>query len=148
MLDSFNPKTNPSMLNHFENDYAEYRLKDSVMYITYKENVRIDLKAGIQIVKDRLLLHKDEFLPVLCDIRGIKEINKPARDYLANEGSALIKAVAFIVEAPLSEKLSKFYLRTSKPPIPTGLFEETSEAMIYLSKFMRKTKNPKTINEG
>ena len=135
------------MSKHFENDYAEYRLKNSIIYITYKKNVRIDLKAGIQIVKDRLLLHKDQPLPVLCDIRGIKEINKSARDYLAIEGSTLVKAVAFIIEPPISEKLSKFYLRTSKPPIPTELFEETSEALIYLSKFMRKTKSTQTIKE-
>ncbi|TGV03616.1 DUF7793 family protein [Flavivirga rizhaonensis] len=121
---------------HYENEYVQYWLKNKIVHITYKKDVTIDLNGGIQIVKDRLKLHRDEFLPVLCDIRGIKEISKSARDYLANEGSTLVKTVALIIEPPVSELLSEFYLRTSKPLIPTKLFEEIPMALIYLDEFL------------
>ncbi|MFI1770561.1 hypothetical protein ACH5TX_02405 [Flavobacteriaceae bacterium MEBiC06459] len=96
----------------------------------------IDLDAAIQVVKDRLLLHEGQFLPILCDIRGIKNINKSARAYVAMEGSTLIKAVAVIIEPPVSKMLSEFYIRTSTPQIPTKSFENKEDALKFLRAFM------------
>tara|TARA_R110002049_G_scaffold298487_1_gene488238 strand:+ start:529 stop:912 length:384 start_codon:yes stop_codon:yes gene_type:complete len=126
------------MRNYFENDYTSYRFHDGILHIIYHEGVSIDLNAAHHIVKDRLLLHEGRRLPVLCDIRGIKDINKSARAYLAMEGSTLIKAVAVIVEPPVSEMLSEFYIRTSNPPIPTQSFEHMENALVFLQEFMTK----------
>lgn len=123
------------MTPYFDNDYAAYKLHDGILYITYHRGVYIDLPAAVQIVKDRLLLHEGRQLPVLCDIRGIKEANKSARVYLAMEGSILVKAVAFLVETPVSEMMSKFYVRTSTPPIATQSFEHQEQALSFLNKF-------------
>ncbi|MFG6686744.1 hypothetical protein ACGK9U_09200 [Mariniflexile sp. HNIBRBA6329] len=124
------------MRNYFENDYTSYRFHNDVLHIIYHQGVSIDLNAAVQIVKDRLFLHEGRTLPILCDIRGIKEINKSARAYLAMEGSTLIKAVAVIVEPPVSEMMSEFYIRTSNPTIPTQSFENLEDAMVFLGKFM------------
>lgn len=124
------------MRNYFENDYTSYRFLEGILHIKYHQGVRIDLKAAVQIVKDRLFLHEGRLLPVLVDIRGIEEINKSARAYLAMEGSTLVKAAAVIVEAPVSEMLSEFYIRTSNPPIPTKSFERMEDAMEFLNEFM------------
>tara|TARA_R110000868_G_scaffold399620_1_gene673558 strand:+ start:324 stop:701 length:378 start_codon:yes stop_codon:yes gene_type:complete len=124
------------MRNFFENDYTSYRFLDGVLHIIYHQGVSIDLNAAVQIVEDRLSLHEGRDLPVVCDIRGIKEINKSARAYLAMEGSTLIKAVAVIVEPPVSEMLSEFYIRTSNPPIPTKSFENMQEALSFLNEFL------------
>lgn len=122
------------MLDFYKNDYATYRLEEDILIIIYHEGVYVDLKAAVQVVKDRLLIQQGEHLAVLCDIRGIKEINKSARNYLALEGSVLIKAVAIIVEPPVSEILSTFYLRTNKPPIPNKAFHSLEEAKLFLRK--------------
>lgn len=121
-----------SMLDFYKNDFATYKLEDDILVIIYHDNVIVDLEAAVQIVEDRLLIQQGQHLPVLCDIRGIKEINKSARNYLAFEGSVLIKAVAIIVEPPVSESLSKFYLRTTKPPIPNQSFYSHEEAKVFL----------------
>lgn len=120
------------MLDFYKNDYATYKLEDDILVIIYHSGVYIDLKAAVQVVKDRLLIQQGDRFAVLCDIRGIKEINKSARNYLALEGSVLIKAVAIIVEPPVSEILSTFYLRTNKPPIPNDSFHSFEEAKIFL----------------
>lgn len=124
------------MRNYFDNDYTSYRFHDDVLHIIYHPGVSIDLNAAVQIVKDRLLLQEGLSLPILCDIRGIKEINKQARAYLAVEGSTLINAVAVIVEPPVSKMLSEFYIRTSNPPIPTQSFENMEDALAFLKGFM------------
>lgn len=89
----------------------------------------------MQVVKDRILLQEGRQFPILCDIRGVKEIDKPARSYLALEGSVQITAIAFIVDSPVSVMLTKFYLKTSKPPVPTRSFKNIEEALVYLNGF-------------
>jgi hypothetical protein len=125
------------MLKRFENDYAYYALKNGILHITYKNGTHIDLKASIQIVKDRLRIHQDRPLPILCDVRGVKKIDKSARDYLSSEGAVLIKAVVFVTaDSTISKIMSTFYLRTNTPVIPTEVFDEVSEGMSFLNNFL------------
>lgn len=118
----------------FENDYAIYKLSEGILYVIYK-HIEVDLPMAVYIVKDRLELQKGQILPVLCDIRQIKGITKAARVYLSLEGSAFIKAVAFIVDSPLSDSLSAFYLQTSNPIIPTKAFGELDSALRFLETY-------------
>ena len=123
------------MWSYFKNEYTSYKFHEGILHIAYHQGVSIDLKAAMQIVSDRLHLQEGRSLPILCDIRGIKEINKSARSYVAIEGSILIKAVAVIVEPPVSKMLSEFYIRTSNPPIPTQSFEHIEDALVFLNQF-------------
>lgn len=124
-------------LSFIENDYATYTIDGGIVQIRYKE-ISLDLSAAVKVVQDRLTLQNDRFYPVLCDILMIKGADKSARDYLALEGSVLITAVAFIVKPPVSASLSEFYMRTSKPPIPTKSFTEIEEAKKFLNQFKSK----------
>lgn len=117
-----------------ENDYATYEIIDGVVHVIYK-NIDLDISRSVRIVKDRLQLQAGRFMPVLCDIRAIQGIDKAARAYLSLEGSAFVNAVAFIVDTPVSEMQSKFYLRTRKPKIPTKVFEKKSDALVFLKKY-------------
>ena len=124
------------MLNYLQNEYAEYLLKDNIIRITYKENVTIDIEAALQIVKDRVLLHKGQQLPVLCDARSVNYVTKPARDYLAIEGSILISAVAFVTEPSVIDLFIKMYLRASRPPVKTKIFYEITDALQFLEQVL------------
>lgn len=117
-----------------ENEYATYTIKDGILHVEYK-NIKLDLSSAVNIVEDRLNLQEGRSIPVLCDIRRIKGINKTARNYLSIEGSSFIKAVAFIVETPVSDMFLKFYLRTNKPQIPTMVFEMINVALMSLRKY-------------
>lgn len=125
-----------AMLESIENNYASYTLSGGIVHIRYHIGISISLDAAVKIVADRLQLQAGESYPVLCDIRGVREINKAARDYLALEGSLLIKAAAFIVEIPMTSILSKFYVQTAKPPIPTRAFLDFEEARGFLEEFV------------
>jgi len=117
------------------NDYASYKFVDGILIITYNKDVVIDLPTAVYVVKERLSIHEGRTLPVLCDVRHIKEVNKAARSYLAMEGSILVKAVAFIVDSPVSEMLSEFYLRTNTPTIPTRAFNNFDLALKFLNPY-------------
>jgi len=115
-----------------ENEYATYHIQDSILYIVYKSGLSIDLHAALRIVEDRLKLQEGLSYKVLCDIRGLHEVDKPARDYLAIEGSIMVKMVAYVVEPTISKALSAFYLRITNPPIASKVFFDMEAARLFL----------------
>ena len=118
-----------------ENEYANLWISDGILYFIYKPHTILDLDAAKKIVKDRLKLQNEISYPVLCDLRMVKDSQKAARDYLAQEGSILTKAVAFLVEPPFSEATIHLYIRTSKPVIPTDIFTMKTEALQFLERY-------------
>lgn len=123
-------------MDSIENNFALYILDGGLLFIRYHKGIVINYEAAVRIVADRLKLQNGICYPALCDVRGIEEVDKPARDYLAREGSILLKAVAFIVGNPMSDILSYFYLKTTKPSIPTKAFQDRDEAKLFLEKYI------------
>jgi hypothetical protein len=120
----------------FENDYANFWIEAGILYFVYKRDAAIDLNAAKQIVNDRVKFQQQKDYPILCDIRGIKGIDKAARDFLAKEGSSYTKGVAVVVDTPMTKIISNFYLGLNKPIAPTKMFTEKQEALNYLQQFI------------
>ncbi len=120
------------MKNHVENEYAKFWIEKGILYFVYKNGISIDLSVATKVVEDRLLLQQGKAYLIFCDMRGVKSINKSARDYLAIEGSVLIKAVALLVNNPLTNTISGFYIKTSNPTITTQVFTEEEDALKFL----------------
>jgi len=123
-------------MDSIENNYALYTLEAGLLYIRYHKNIVINHEAAVRIVADRLRLQNGISYPALCDIRGVEEVDKRGRDYLAREGSILLKAVAFIVGNPMSNIISYFYIKTTKPLIPTEAFHDIYEAKLFLEDYI------------
>lgn len=124
------------MQNYLENDFTRYMIKDNIVHIIYKKGVVIDLHASKRIVRDRLMFQEEQAYPILCDIRQLRKVDKAARDYFALEGSLLIKALAFIIEPPVTDAMTRFYLMTNHLDIPTASFREIPKALAYLGRFL------------
>lgn len=118
-----------------ENEYATYHVQDDILYVVYKFSTTINLPIAIRIVEDRLAVQEGLAFRVLCDIRGVSQINKAARDYLAIEGSVLVLATAFIIGPTVTKALSEFYLQINKPPVPSKTFTDLEAAKTYLREF-------------
>ena len=119
------------MKKHHENKFAVYVLTEDLLHIVYTVR-NIDLHAAQIIVRDRMMLQEGVALPVLCDIRELRMVNKQARDFFALEGSLLIKALAFLIAPPVTDVLSEFYLNTHQSAIPSKSFSLKSEALHFL----------------
>ena len=115
-----------------ENNYAIYLMADDPIHIIYKKVPYIDLKAAQVIVKDRMQLQEGREMPVLCDIREVRNINKAARDYFALEGSLWVQKLAFLIDPPVTDMISSIYLDTHAQKVPTRSFTKKKEALAYL----------------
>ncbi|MGS2739644.1 DUF7793 family protein [Sinomicrobium sp. M5D2P17] len=120
----------------FENKYAWYWIDRNILYFVYKPNTVIDLDAAITIVADRLKLQKEKSFPVFCDTSGLKEVRKAARDFLAQEGSALANAVSILAPWYVSRVISVFYIKVSRPLVPTKTFTDKDKALQFLESFI------------
>lgn len=123
------------MNSSLTNDYATFWIDDGVLHFVYHPSVVVNLRAAEQVVSDRLKFQGEKVLPVFCDTRGIKDTEKSARDFLAKEGSVMTTAVAFLVNPPISQAITDFYVRTNKPVTPTKIFTEKYEALRFLKSF-------------
>jgi hypothetical protein len=118
--------------NYFENDFAEFWTDDDILFFIYKPGITMNLEAAKRVVADRIEVQKGVPYAVFCDMRGIKDSDKPARDYLAKEGSSMVKAVAVLTDSPVTKIMANFYLTISRPIVPTKMFTDKSQAVDYL----------------
>lgn len=122
-------------MDKIENEFASFFIENGVLHFIYKPNTELNFESAKRVVEDRKRVQKGKSYPVLCDIRGLKDVDKIARDYLAKEGSDLVTAVALVVDSPAYEFMANFYLKVSKPDVPTKMFSSFSEALAFIEKF-------------
>ncbi|TRX32985.1 hypothetical protein FNW52_16140 [Flavobacterium sp. ZT3R18] len=121
--------------NYHENEFALFWIQNDILYFEYKPNVVINLKAAQLVVADRILVQNEKAYPVFCDIRGIVDSDKAARDYLAQSGSVLTKAVSLIGNDTVLLSIMSFYITINKPRVPTKVFTEELAALAFLETF-------------
>lgn len=122
--------------NHHENEFAKFWIRDDILFVEYKPNVIIDLVSAQRIVADRVMVQNEKAYPVFCDIRGLVDSDKAARDYLSQSGSILTKAVSLVVHQSISLILTSYYLKICKPSVPTKLFTDEAAALAFLEPYI------------
>lgn len=120
----------------YENAHARFCIVQGILYFEYKPETVISLAVARKVVSDRIQFQNEIIYPVLCDIRGIKDSDKAGRDYLAQSGSILTKAVAILGNPQVSETMGDFYLKVNKPTIPTSFFTDEEHALAFLKTFL------------
>jgi hypothetical protein len=124
------------MEGYFENEFAIFWINENILFFEYKPDVVINLVSAKRIVADRIYMQNEKAYPVLCDIRGIADSDKAARDYLAQHGSILTKAVSILANRSVSILMISFYLKISKPQVSTRVFTDKSAALEFLKAFV------------
>ena len=122
--------------NAAENDFALFWIDKGIIFFEYKQDIIIDLEAAKKIVEDRIKCQQGKAYPAFADCRGLKEINRDGREYLAKQGSNLIKACALLSSSVVHRTIGNFYLSINKPAIPTKLFNEENHALAWLQQFV------------
>lgn len=124
------------MEDYFENEFALFWISGNILFFEYKPGVVINFAAAQRIVADRIQMQKGKPYPVLCDVGGIADSDKAGRDYLAQYGSVLTKAVSIVAQQTISIVMISFYLKISKPQVPTKVFRDKPAALEFLKAFV------------
>lgn len=118
--------------------HVKFWVEDGILYFVYNPSAHITLKTAEKIVQQRIAYQNEVSYPILCDLRNLRSVDKPARDYLALEGTFLSTAVALLIDKNFSARLSAQFIKTSGPPIPIKEFYSIVEAVEFLNKYKKR----------
>ncbi|MDO9184639.1 MAG: hypothetical protein Q7W13_01410 [Bacteroidia bacterium] len=121
-----------------ENDEVRIESEDGILFAIWKSSF-IDLNIAQQAIVYRLEATRYIPYPTIINIRSVKSINKPARDFLASEkGSEGIIAAAMLIDSSLGRILGNFFIQINKPLKPTKIFTNEIKAKKWLAKYVNK----------
>lgn len=117
----------------FRSKYLTLKLEDSIMVMTYANDVTIDFEVAKKMVSERLSVFKDESFPVLADARFIKFATKEARKYFSGEdGVKGITTLAILIGSYVTVTIANLFIKLNRPPMPTKVFNTKDQAMKWL----------------
>lgn len=119
----------------YETEHFYMSIKNGVLYFEYKPITFLHYSLAKDLLRERLHLQGEVSYPVLCKTAGLHDLDKGSRDLLASEGSLYIKAVAIVDERFIAKTMVNFYLRASKPLVPTSFFRKEQQALLYLKPY-------------
>ena len=118
----------------FEDELCRIWIEKGIVYAVYKTKT-IDINIAKNMLHQRFNICNGKVYPLLADITQLNSINKEARDYLGDEGVKLLNANAILIKSSVNRIIGNFYLNITKPKIPTKLFTNKEEALIWLQQF-------------
>jgi len=120
-----------------DHKYIYLKMEDGILVGAYKEGLEIDLDIAKEIVSARLEFTDSVPCPGLIDDRGVKSMNKEARDYFSSEkGIEGVSAAGVMSRSLFSRLLINFFIKiTGPPPMPVQSFVDESKAIAWLKQF-------------
>ena len=120
-------------MERIENDFIKLWIDNGIMFGKYKPDVLIDIKAAKKVVEDRIRLAKGVDYPTLGFLDDLSNVTKEARDFFSHDdGVKNMKKLALLTGSPISKMFGNFFLKISKPTIPTRLFTRQEDALVWL----------------
>ena len=121
-----------------ETNDVMFEMADGIVYMTYKDGLKITLENAKRIVIDRKKFTEGKIYPGIIFMTGLTSINREAREYLASDEAIIgINACAVVSDSVFNKFLANFFLRISfvKPKMPAKLFTDKAKALKWLEKY-------------
>lgn len=122
----------------FSNDLIQFETMDGscAIYAILKPGLIVTLDIAKQIVEIRLSIWGEVEKPAIVNANGLVSIEDAARDYWATpESMHLLQSLAIVTNKKLQTMIANFFIRFSKPVVPTRLFSNQEEAIKWANKF-------------
>lgn len=121
-----------------ENENFKIELEDGILFVLFKD-FYIDINIAEKGLRERLEISDGKKYPLLINIKSMKSITKETRDFLATEkGCEGVIAGALLIDSAIGSMLGNFFIRISRPLVPTKLFTNESAAKKWLAKYVSK----------
>jgi hypothetical protein len=117
-----------------ENVYIRFWIEDGILFGFYKKDCIIGLEAAKEIVALRKTMTRGVAYPSVAYINFIKVVTKEARKYFAEETTGQLVKLALITDSGFSKILGNIFLTLDNPVMPTRLFTNKEEAILWVKK--------------
>ncbi len=119
------------MMRH-ENEMAVFEIADRIFYLSFRENIVLDLPTAELVTETRLRMQRERYFCVCYDLSGITDSDKAGRDYLALHAAVLTSAAAIYAHRSVPLIIARFVLKISRPPVPARIFYDKASAIEFL----------------
>ncbi|MDX2173115.1 MAG: hypothetical protein SFY56_08350 [Bacteroidota bacterium] len=114
-------------------------MEDGIIHIHIKDQSEIELSDAVLIFEAMEKLCGGEKHPVLIDAGEFSSIDKEARMFAASMESNIFTLADGIAYLNLAQKLlAEFYLKNNKPVVPTKVFSNRQDAIVWLNEIAQK----------
>ncbi len=111
-----------------QDKWFDLTIKDNILYCKYLQPT-VDEKMIDYATKKRLEMVGDNTLPVLSDIRAVKNFTREARQRLSQpDGAINCGKVAVVLNSSIQKVFFNFFNAVFSAPVPTKLFTNFEEA--------------------
>ena len=121
-----------------ETTYGQFEIREGIMHVAFIPQSRIDVYIARQMLSTILRMQKGLSYPLCLDLSSIADIDKPARDFLAQTSSIYANAVSIYARGHVAVAVTSFYLRISIPACPTAVFADMPSAIAFLNLYRRR----------
>lgn len=124
--------------NYVKTRTAEMWLTESgVVHINILPSTRMSLADNHENIRHVPALFEGRKRPVYSDIRYMISADRESRQFAASEEiAAWFAALALNTNSHIARVIGNFFIRLSRPPYPTRMFNSESEAMEWLAQFV------------
>ncbi|MBW8244157.1 hypothetical protein K1F50_15215 [Muricauda oceani] len=116
-----------------ETELATMWLENDILFFVWKEGISIDLSGAKKTVARRMLLQQGKPYRILCNINGVRHIEKDAWHFLSGDGAGLVEELVLVAATPLERAFSK-YISNRMRSAPIKVFPHMETARKYLSR--------------
>ena len=113
-----------SMINNF------------ILRIKFLPKTNIGVEAAKKIVDASKRVSQNLKHCNLVDTRDMLFMDRDARKYFAEQDRSEIVAVGVVIHSKFQKALSNLYLKVSKPILPTKMFHDEDDAIVWLNSMM------------
>jgi len=104
--------------------------------VVFKDNAIVDLESIREYSEAVIRGCQGKKLAVLLDIRGIKYVEREARnEFSKGPPGAMTKAVAVVIRSVSQRILTRFFLLINKPDFPMKVFRDEKKALKWVRRF-------------
>lgn len=114
------------------------KLQDGIIVATYPKGMHLDMETAKRLLAVRLEMQAGKAYPLLIHINGLISNSKDVRMFMAEEGIEGVSIGAFVVKKKHEEILVNLFLTIDSPKVPTRVFSEEKDAVLWIKQEMSK----------
>jgi len=107
------------------------------LHVVFKSNTKINLEDAIGVVKYEGILSRGQKRPILHVVEEFVDFDNEVMRYSAGPGTQFSSAEAYVIKSVAHRIVGNFYMRVSKPKVPTKVFNSIEKAEEWLSQFVK-----------
>ncbi|CAN5306277.1 hypothetical protein BH09BAC5_BH09BAC5_14110 [soil metagenome] len=112
---------------------------EGIIHIHIKAHSNMQLNDAVDTLEAMRVIGENKKFPVLIDAGEFSNVDKEVRIFSADAENNIYTLADAIAYSTFAQKLvANFYVKHNQPSVPTKIFGDKEEAIVWLRTFLKK----------